>query len=80
MLDRFWIVPVENRVLTARETLEYGIVLPKRKARSWPRPRARAAADSAAGGAATIWFCGGTGGANLQVGVEDLVGGGVDAA
>ena len=35
MLDRFWIVPVENRVLTARETLEYGIVLPKRKARSW---------------------------------------------
>ena len=35
VLDRFWIVPVENRVLTARETLEYGIVLPKRKARSW---------------------------------------------
>ena len=30
VLDRFWIVPVENRVLTARETLEYGIVLPKK--------------------------------------------------
>ena len=25
VLDRFWIVPVENRVLTARETLEYGV-------------------------------------------------------
>jgi len=25
VLDRFWIVPVQNRVLTARETLEYGV-------------------------------------------------------
>ena len=36
MLDRFWIVPVENRVLTTRETLEYGIVLPKKgKKKMW---------------------------------------------
>ena len=35
MLDRFWIVPVENQVLTARETLEYGIVLPKKGTKRW---------------------------------------------
>ena len=40
-----------------------------------------AATDGAAyEGAGRCWLRGGMGDANLQVGVEDLVGGGVDAA
>jgi hypothetical protein len=38
------------------------------------------AAGSASSGASDFWFRGGMGGANLQVGIEDLVGGSVDAA